>query len=130
MCEAGRPVLASPLSEAANYTAGAGLPLFENTSHGVLLRASAYLIRHAEASVDEQDVAGHIVRGARRKKDRGTGDFGRLAPASRGRAPGNPGGKFRVRKQRRVHLGPEKPRRDAVDLHVVRRKLDRERAGE
>src|SRR5260370_973835 len=55
------------------------------------LRGSVHLIRHAEASVDEQDVAGHIVRGARRQKDRGAGDFGRIAPASGGRAPGNPG---------------------------------------
>src|SRR5205807_1840038 len=48
---------------------------------------SVHLIRHAEASVDEQNVASYIVRCARRQKDRGAGDFGRLTPPTRGRAP-------------------------------------------
>ena len=67
---------------------------------------------------------------ARREEHGRARDLGRLAPASRGRALAHPRREFRVGDQRRIHLGLEESGRDAVDLHVVRRRFHRERAGQ
>src|SRR5450755_870888 len=107
MCKAGRPVVASPLSEATNYTAGGRSPLSAERHSSEARPAPMGLVRRAEASVDIQDVAGYIVSRAGREKDRGAGDLRWLTPASCRRASRHPGGEFRIRNQRRIHVSLE-----------------------
>src|SRR5437016_14420094 len=85
-------------------------------------------IRGGESAVDVEDVACYVIGRWRRKKHRGAGNLRWVAPAPGGRASLDPSRKLAVRDQRRVHRRLEESWRDAVHLHVVRRKLDRQRA--
>src|SRR5207249_4380268 len=89
--------------------------------------ATSASVRRRESAVNVEDVAGHIVGRRRCKKYRGTGDFRRVAPTSRRGAPLDPGRKLAVSDQRRIHRRLEESRRNAVDLDVMRRELDRQR---
>ena len=65
-----------------------------------------------------------------REEDRGALQLLDLAPAARGRARADPGGEFLVRHQRRVELGAEIARRNAVRRDAVLGELRAHRLGE